>query len=221
MASTATRPPSATPESSHAGTRPPTARPGAPKLLSRFSGVPYVLPSLVILAIVMIIPILMSLYYSFTSYSVLGSPSWIGLENYSRLLSDSAFRHAMWVTAIYTLGAVPLQTLGALLIAEAVARRFRNRFGSVVRSVMFVPVVSSLVVTAVVWRAIVGVDQGLLNSTLQLFGVERINFLGQPDLARGGRHPGDGLEEHRVLPDHLLRGHHGDPERALRGLVDR
>ena len=54
----------------------------------------------------------------------------------------------MWVTAIYTLGAVPLQTLGALLIAEAVARRFRNRFGSVVRSVMFVPVVSSLVVTA-------------------------------------------------------------------------
>lgn len=170
-------------EESPAGTRPPIARSGSKPLLSRFSGVPYIVPSLLILAVVMVIPIVMSLYYSFTSYSVLGSPSWIGTDNYSRLLSDSAFRQAMWVTVIYTLGAVPLQTIGALLIAEAVARRFRNRFGAIVRSVMFVPVVSSLVVTAVVWRAIVGADQGLVNATLQMLGLAQVNFLGQPGLA--------------------------------------
>lgn len=183
MASIATRPPTAPAERAHAASKPVAARPGSSSLLSRFSGIPYVLPSLVILAIVMIVPIVMSLYYSFTSYSVLGSANWVGLANYRRLLADPGFREAMWITAVYTLGAVPLQTVGALLIAEAAARRFRNRFGAIVRSVMFVPVVSSLVVTAVVWRAIVGVDRGLINSTLQLLGLGQINFLGHPNLA--------------------------------------
>ncbi|HIY22821.1 MAG TPA: sugar ABC transporter permease [Candidatus Brachybacterium merdigallinarum] len=133
----------------------------------------------------MFIPIVISLYYSFTSYSVLGSPTWTGLENYTRLVGDPAFRQALLVTAIYTLCAVPLQTVVSLVVAEAVARRFRNWFGSVVRSVMFVPVVASLVVSAVVWRAILGADKGLVNSMLQAVGLEQINFLGQPNLALG------------------------------------
>src|SRR5699024_7588594 len=116
-----------------------------------FSGVTYVLPSFAILLVVMIIPIVTSLYYSFTSYSVLGSPTWIGADNYLLLFQGQSFIDAMIVTAIYTLGAVPLQTILSLVIAEAVVRRFRNVFGRVVRSVLFVPVVSSLVVTAVVW----------------------------------------------------------------------
>ncbi|RCS60630.1 sugar ABC transporter permease [Brachybacterium sp. JB7] len=131
----------------------------------------------------MIIPILTSLYYSFTSYSVLGSPTWIGLDNYQLLSQDPSFVDALIVTLIYTLGAVPLQTFLSLVIAEAVVRRFRNAFGRVVRSVLFVPVVSSLVVAAVVWRAILGTDQGLVNSFLGMLGLPGLNVLGNPNLA--------------------------------------
>lgn len=151
--------------------------------LRSFAGVKYVLPSFAILLVVMIIPILASLYYSFTAYSVLDSPDWIGLDNYVLLFQDPSFVDALIVTAVYTLGAVPLQTILSLVIAEAVVRRFRNLFGRIVRSVLFVPVVSSLVVTAVVWRAILGTDRGLVNSFLDFFGLSGINFLGDPNLA--------------------------------------
>src|SRR5699024_2046035 len=124
--------------------------------LRRFQGVPFVLPSLVILMVVMIIPILMSLYFSFTKYSVLGSPSWVGGENYQKLLHDDTFLRSMRNTVVYTVIAVPLQTVISLVVADVLAKRFRNKFGGFVRSTLFVPVMSSLVVVAVVWRALLG-----------------------------------------------------------------
>ncbi|WP_460777497.1 carbohydrate ABC transporter permease [Nocardiopsis nanhaiensis] len=130
-------------------------------------------------------PILFTFYYSFTSYSVLGDPSWIGFDNFSRLSDDPAFLRSLIVTVIYTLVSVPLQTVIALLIAEAVARRFRNFFGRMVRSILFVPVVASLVVTAVVWRALLGAEGGLVNTALESLGSDTLNILGDPTGALG------------------------------------
>lgn len=159
------------------------SRPAGRRRRRTYAGVKYVLPSFAILLVVMIIPILASLYYSFTAYSVLGSPTWIGADNYLLLFQDPSFIDALVVTAIYTLGAVPLQTILSLVIAEAVVRRFRNLFGRIVRSMLFIPVVSSLVVAAVVWRAVLGTDRGLVNSFLEFLGLSGVNFLGDPNLA--------------------------------------
>lgn len=148
-----------------------------------FAGLGYVVPSFAILLIVMVIPIVMSIYYSFTDYSVLGSPDWVGTRNYVDLLSDGSFLNAMRNTVVYTIIAVPLQTIIALFVADMLAKRFRNRFGRFVRSALFIPVISSLVVVAVVWRALLGVDGGLVNQILAVFGVDPINFLGRPTLA--------------------------------------
>lgn len=131
----------------------------------------------------MVIPIGMSLYYSFTKYSVLGSPSWIGFDNYTRMFGDSNFRHALLITLIYTIFAVPLQSMFALVIANTVARSFNNPYGYIVRSALFVPVVSSFVVAALVWRAIFGTRGGMINSVLSWFGISNINFLGEPTWA--------------------------------------
>ncbi|GAB3741267.1 sugar ABC transporter permease [Nocardiopsis nanhaiensis] len=155
------------------------------KIGHRFSGVSYIIPSLLILSLVMVVPILFTFYYSFTSYSVLGDPSWIGFDNFSRLSDDPAFLRSLIVTVIYTLVSVPLQTVIALLIAEAVARRFRNFFGRMVRSILFVPVVASLVVTAVVWRALLGAEGGLVNTALESLGSDTLNILGDPTGALG------------------------------------
>ena len=148
-----------------------------------FAGLGYVIPSFAILLIVMVIPIAMSVYYSFTDYSVLGSPDWVGIQNYVDLVSDGSFLSAMRNTVVYTIIAVPVQTILALFVADMLAKRFRNRFGSFVRSALFIPVISSLVVVAVVWRALLGVDGGLVNQILELVGVDAVNFLGRPTSA--------------------------------------
>lgn len=148
-----------------------------------FGGVPFIIPSFAILLLVVIIPIAMSMYYSFTKYSVLGSPTWIGADNYTSLWSDDAFMRSLLNTVVYTLISVPLQTIIALVLADVIAKRFRNRFGSIVRSALFIPVMSSLVVVAVVWRAILGTNDGAVNNVLDFFGLDKVNFLGEPTLA--------------------------------------
>ncbi|WP_243228658.1 carbohydrate ABC transporter permease [Microbacterium sp. CIAB417] len=158
-------------------------RPKRRSPLKSFGGVPFIIPSFAILLLVVIIPIVMSLYFSFTKYSVLGSPSWIGADNYLKLLDDDAFLRSLVNTLVYTVIAVPLQTIIALVLADLIAKRFRNRFGSVVRSALFIPVMSSMVVVAVVWRTILGTNDGVVNNVIDVLGFDRANFLGDPTLA--------------------------------------
>ncbi|WP_033197223.1 carbohydrate ABC transporter permease [Agromyces italicus] len=131
----------------------------------------------------MIVPIVMSGYFSLTRYTVLSPPQWVGMDNFIKLINDDAFISSIWITLAYTLISVPLQTVVALVLADLLAKRFRNRFGSFVRASLFIPVMSSLVVVAVVWRALLGTDNGFVNSVLQAIGVDPVNFLGEPTLA--------------------------------------
>ncbi|WP_430592209.1 carbohydrate ABC transporter permease [Humidisolicoccus flavus] len=152
-------------------------------LATRYSGVAFVTPSFIILTVIVVIPIIMTLYFSFTSYSILGSPNWSGTANYERLVADEAFRSALGNTAIYTLISVPLQTVISLLVAALLAARFRNRMGGFVRSALFIPVMSSMIVVGTVWRFIFGTDDGLMNAMLGAFGIDGVNVLGNPQLA--------------------------------------
>lgn len=151
--------------------------------LARFGGLPFVIPSLVILTVVMLVPIVMSAYFSFTRYTVLSDPQWIGMDNFIKLTQDDAFLSSIWITVVYTIISVPLQTIVALVLADVLAKRFRNRFGSFVRASLFIPVMSSLVVVAVVWRALMGTDNGFVNAILRGIGLDPVNFLGEPTLA--------------------------------------
>jgi multiple sugar transport system permease protein len=146
-------------------------------------GVSFVAPSTIVIAVVVALPILMSLHYSFTDFSLLGGATWAGLDNYVKLLSDEGFRRALWQTAIYTVISVPLQTILALMIADILVRRFRNRLGGVVRSVLFIPVMASLVLTGTVWRYLLAYDGGAVNEILGLFGIPASDWLGQSSTA--------------------------------------
>lgn len=149
----------------------------------RYAGLLYVVPSLAILTLVMLIPIGMTLYFSFTSYSIMGSPQFSGTANYERLASDTAFIGALRNTAIYTLISVPLQTVISLLIAAALAARFRNRLGSFVRSALFIPVMSSMIVIGSVWRFILGSQDSLVSQVVSFLGLDPVNILGNPTSA--------------------------------------
>lgn len=165
-----------------------TDSPGAserkpPPWWTRFGGLPFVLPSILILIVVMIVPIAISAYLSLTDYTVLRDPEWVGGKNFVKLVTDPAFLSSIWITVVYTVISVPLQTVVALILADLLAKRFRGRFGGFVRSALFIPVMSSLVVVAVVWRALLGTDAGFVNAVLTAVGLDPINFLGQPVLA--------------------------------------
>lgn len=113
-------------------------------------GAAYIAPSFVLMMIFNVIPIFMSLFFSFTKYSMASSPVWIGFENYQKLITNKALKDALVNTVSYTLITVPVQTIGALLIAAFIAERMQNRFGSFLRSVIFVPVIVSLIASATV-----------------------------------------------------------------------
>ena len=145
----------------------------------RWSGLAYVAPSLILLVVTAIVPVLMTVGYSLTDYSILEDGEFVGLENYTRMFGDPVFLSALRVTIIFTVISVPLQTIGALVLAETLAKRFRNRFGQISRSVLFIPAIASMVVSGTVWRMLLG-DQGLINEIMRWFGHPGVNFLGRP-----------------------------------------
>ena len=85
---------------------------------SRFLGLAYVAPYLIGLLAFTAIPFFASFYLSFTDYSLLNTPSWVGLENYIELFtSDRTFNKSLWVTLVYVFLTVPLKLAFALFIA--------------------------------------------------------------------------------------------------------
>ncbi len=149
-------------------------------------GAAYILPSFVLMMTFSVVPIFMSLFYSFTKFNMVGSPTWIAFENYQKLFSNKALRDALMNTVWYVLMTVPLQTAFSLLIAAFLADRLQNRYGAFMRSVIFIPVIVSLIASATVWNILYDTNGGLINQFFALFGLEKpVNFLGSKKTALG------------------------------------
>ncbi|TSB47890.1 carbohydrate ABC transporter permease [Alkalicoccobacillus porphyridii] len=129
-------------------------------------------------------PMLASLYYSFTDYDMLSSPTWVGLSNYTDLLtSDSRFRTSVQVTLLFVLISTPLK----LIFALAVAMLFNNnrRGAGFYTTVFYIPsIIGGSVAVAVMWRQLFG-GQGAINDFLLFLGIEGRNWIASPDHALG------------------------------------
>ncbi|PRY00852.1 carbohydrate ABC transporter permease [Allonocardiopsis opalescens] len=126
-------------------------------------------------------PILASLYFSFTDYSLLSPPEWIGLENYQRMLEDERLHSSLGVTVVYVLVSVPLQLALALALALVLDRGVRGL--PLYRSVYYLPsLLGSSVAIALLWQQMFGAE-GLLNVVLSLFGVTGESWISHPDYA--------------------------------------
>jgi multiple sugar transport system permease protein len=127
-------------------------------------------------------PMLASLYLSFTNYSLIQAPSWIGLDNYTRMLGDERFHNALKVTFIYVFVSTPLQLAVALVIALLLNEGMRGL--PFYRSVFYLPsMLGSSVAIAVLWRQMFEVD-GLVNQVLRLFGIPATtSWIGDPQWA--------------------------------------
>ena len=153
------------------------------RFLKRNSGLLYILPSFILILLFSIIPLFMTLYFSFTKYNVINAPEWIGFKNYTALFQDSFFKASVKNTIVYTLLVVPLQTLLSLFLADIIAKQFRNRFGTFIRMVLFIPVISSMILVGMVWKFLLSTDNGIVNMILTLLRLPRINWLGTQNTA--------------------------------------
>ncbi|NJP30244.1 sugar ABC transporter permease [Microbispora sp. SCL1-1] len=144
---------------------------------------PYLVPSFVLFSLVIILPFLMNLWFSFTRWTGIGEPRWVGLDNYSRLLSDGVFwsSFAHNIALIIAMAIVP--TILGLVLAAAlfdyIGKKFGPRTASALRAAFYLPQILPVAVAGVVWGWMLHPSYGALN---QILGIQ-VNWLGDPDLA--------------------------------------
>lgn len=148
------------------------------------AGVLFVLPALTLIGVFFFLPVAAGLLLSLTDFDIysLGNAEhtrFVGGGNYLELVRSQIFWKALWNTLYFSLVAGPLTillALGTALLLNAKLGRFRAFF----RTVYFAPVVTTLVAVAVVWRYLYHPRVGLINRFLGLFGIEQIDWLGDP-----------------------------------------
>ena len=108
----------------------------------------FIAPASLGLLVFLVWPLLTGLYYSFTQYTTLTPPEWIGLENYTRLFQDPVFWTSLKVTVLYVVINIGVQTVVALVIAVLMQRLTQS---TVLRSLVLAPYLVSNVVAAIVF----------------------------------------------------------------------
>ena len=131
-----------------------------------------------------ITPIGLAVYWSFTHYNLLTPPVWVGLANYRTLAHDPVFLTAVRNTAFLTIVGVTAGTFMGL--GSALLLNGPNRLARVFRSAIFVPAVVPPVATAICWLFILNPQYGVLNAGLRTFGLPPIGWLNDPGYAKLG-----------------------------------
>lgn len=128
-----------------------------------------------------LVPMVYSLYLSFTSYNIFSPPRWIGLDNYVRMFTtDPAFMQSAQITLIYVLVGTPITLAAALGVAMLL--NFRDRGSGFFRSAFYAPsLIGGSVSVAIVWRAMFSGD-GPVDNTLTFFGIDIGGWIGNPAL---------------------------------------
>jgi multiple sugar transport system permease protein len=141
-------------------------------------------PFAAILAIFLLLPILVSFAISFTSFSIGNIQDWssaefVGLDNYTKLFGDDTFVRSLRNTAYFVLVGMPCTIVIGLLLAVALNQGI-GKLQGLFRVGFYLPVVTSIVAIAVVWRYMLDPDVGILNAALAQVGITGPDWLGDP-----------------------------------------
>ncbi|MET9844076.1 carbohydrate ABC transporter permease [Streptomyces ossamyceticus] len=155
-----------------------------PRRRSKYTLAPLVLiaANVVLFALFFVWPAVIGLVYSFTNYTGVGVPQFTGLENYSNLVGDSTFYHALTRTLLYTVLFVPLNFALSLLAANLVVSK-HAKGASVARVIFFIPWLLSPIVVGVLWRWLFGENFGLVNYVIGELGGSAVPWQSNADLS--------------------------------------
>jgi multiple sugar transport system permease protein len=159
----------------------PRRRMGAKSLREMIDAYSMLLPTILGVSIFFAVPLLISLFLSFTDARLFGDPNFVGFANYTRALTNPTFWAALRNTFVFSLFTLLLSIVPALFIAVLLNEKLRGR--SFFRVLYFIPVVASVVGVSLLWRYLLNVDFGFVNYVLRLFGIPPVPWLTSPDWA--------------------------------------
>lgn len=140
----------------------------------------FLTPTMILLLLIAIFPLIWSLYLSFTRYSVITDantgPVWIGLQNYAELLRDPNIWGRFTTTARFVIPAVGIELLLGFALALLLNRNFKGR--GLVMTLMLIPMMLSPVVVALFWRFMLRADTGIVNYYIRdVLGLKAVFWL--------------------------------------------
>ncbi len=163
-------------------TRNVAANQGMVRQKRKWTGFFYVLPWIIGFLVFQLYPFIASFCYSFTDYTLLNTPKFVGLLNYKNLFQvDKQFLETMKITGAYALMSVPLKLAFALFIACILNSKVRGI--GIYRSLYYLPsILGGSVAVSVLWRVLFMKD-GAVNRFFGVFGIPAVNWLTNPDIA--------------------------------------
>ncbi len=161
--------------------RPKTRSSGGPRRARRWdreqviTAAAFLTPAMIVIGVFVLYPIVDAAYLSLTSWNGFAPVKpFVGLGNYVRLAGDPEFWNSLLVTVVYAVGVCVLSVVSGLAVAMLLDAPLRAR--GFYRSVYFLPVVTSSVAAAIVWKYMLDPD-GFVNSVLRMVGIEGPDWL--------------------------------------------
>ncbi len=136
----------------------------------------YGVPGLVLLVLFQLFPIFTAFEYSFFKINLMnGTKKFLGLKNYVNAFTDTDFLHSLWITFKYFLLRVPIQMVCGFLLALLIAKP--RKWTGALRTVILIPVITSMVVATSILGLMFHPSNGLVNAMLQMVGIPPQGFL--------------------------------------------
>jgi multiple sugar transport system permease protein len=147
----------------------------------RDRGTRFLVPAVILLAITSVYPTLYSIWMSFFDWNWGQRFNFVGLENYVEIATSERFRGAFWNTIVFTVGAVSVELILGLGLAVVLTRLGFGR--GVLRTLLLVPLMVSGIIVSVIWKVMLDPSVGIIGYGLNLLGLPRLGFLGDPGMA--------------------------------------
>lgn len=141
---------------------------------NKFVSYLFIFPAFLLVVLVLLVPMLQNVYYSFFKWDGISEPVFSGFRNYMALFSDSNFLTSFRNTIIWVVFTLIFPVMGGLIVAVFLrGLKFENIF----KSVFYIPITISFVATGIIWNYMYSREIGVLNTLLSLIGVDRISWL--------------------------------------------
>ncbi len=139
-------------------------------------------PWLIGFLIFTLIPILTSIYYGFTQWSITSAPQWVGLRNYTYMFTeDPLFWQALRVTGNFVLLSLPMKLVVGLGLSLLLNLKIRGM--NFYRTIFYIPAVISGVAVSLMWMWLLQPDTGVINTLLDLIGIKGPKWFWDPHWA--------------------------------------